>query len=323
MKTIDQLIFDALAARRSVSFAGIGTLEVKRRGAKKLSETEIAPPYNEVVFTPDEVEGSSSVVSLVMDEGKINEQEAVSVYGSWLEEALHPDGSIEIQGVGEVKEREFIVARPLNVVLNPNSEKILTMEAKKKNAAKAWAWAAIAVLVLLIAIGVMKFFQNGGFKGMKKKPTPTELVGTHVGAVDSLVVSTVDENGKAEKIKVPVEKGAPVGTGVVGTQPATPPAKKPATQASPAQKPAAAPTTTAAKGSFHVIAGAFSIEKNADNFIAKIKREHPELNPQKIAHPRNGLTMVSIYSASTSREAAGKLSLYWDVNLDLWVYRQR
>ncbi len=54
---------------------------------------------------------------------------------------------------------------------------------------------------------------------------------------------------------------------------------------------------------FHVIAGSFSVESNADAFMATVKRTHPELTLEKVVNPRNGFNMVSIYSAPTERAA--------------------
>jgi hypothetical protein len=94
----------------------------------------------------------------------------------------------------------------------------------------------------------------------------------------------------------------------------------------PVPEPVAEPVveTVAPQGPrFHVIAGSFSIESNADNFMAKVKREHPELTPEKVVNPRNGYKMVSIFNAPTERQAYNKMNQYWDIDLYLWVYEQK
>jgi hypothetical protein len=285
MRTIDQLIFDALVQRQNVVLAGLGTIEVKRRGARRISETQMEPPRNEVVFNPDEVEGSHSVVSLIMAEGGMREPEAVAVYGAWLEDALHPDGTVFINEVGEMGDGRFNASEELKKALNPTNEKIMSMETKK-GTTPMWVWIVIAVLAaLLIAAGIFFGLNYSGF--FKKQ------------AVETVVTSTspeADSLAAAETLA--------------------------AESASQANNDTYANNGTS-NGRFHIIAGAFSVESNADNLVTRLRRDYPELTPRKMVNPSSGYYMVSILSAPTLREASNKMNLYWDINLNLWVYEQR
>lgn len=282
MNSIDKLIFDALAGRRSVALAGVGTLEVKRRGAKKVSDTQIIPPQNAVVFTPDELESAVGVVSLAAAEGGMGEEEAVALYGSWLEAARREDGTIAIDGVGELTESGFVVAEPLHTILNPaNEQDIVTMETEKRST-PVWVWIVIALLVVLLVLGAIWCCKKGMFEcGRSKAP-----------AVETVVVPEPD----------PVADSLAAAAASAATVPAA----------------TASPTP-----GFHVIAGAFSIESNADNFITRLKRDHPELTPVKLTNPSNGFHMVSIFQMPTRREASNKMNLYWDIDLNLWIYEQK
>lgn len=57
---------------------------------------------------------------------------------------------------------------------------------------------------------------------------------------------------------------------------------------------------------FHVVAGTFVQEQNADELIKWYKRYYPELAPEKVKY-RNGRTIVSIFSADNEREAILKM----------------
>jgi hypothetical protein len=170
-------------------------------------------------------------------------------------------------------------------------EDVVTMETGRKST-PSWVWIVIAIiLAALVAVGVM-LCKRGAFGGATG--------GDNVGVVLPAPTTT--------------------------TEPAPAPTSKPAedplasVEAARAAVTAAEAAAVASNERFHVIAGAFSIESNADNFIARLKREYPELTPRKIADASKGLYLVSIIQTATRREASGKMNLYRD--LDLWIYEQ-
>ena len=288
MATIDKLIYDALAGRRSVVLPGVGTLEVKRRGAQKISDTQIMPPQNVVVFSPDEImQGTESIVSLIATDRAVGEEEAVAIYGSWLEETRRDDGYILIESVGRTGSEGFIVAGDLHAALNPAGEVVpVTVETEKRGPG-LWVWILVGILAAALVAVAICCWKKGCFGvGGAKKPTVETVITT--------------------------------------TPPATaPPAVDSATlAAAETARATAAAAEQAASARFHVIAGAFAIESNADKFIARIKREHPELKPLKIVNPSNGYHMVSIIQAPTRREASNKINLYWDIDLYLWIWEK-
>ncbi len=283
MRTIDRLIFDSLAGRHSVTLPGEGTLEVRRRGARKISDTRIEPPRNVVVFLPGEEGGARNIMTLVADDRSVDIDEAAALYGTWLDAVRREEGTIAIEGVGETTAGgpAFIVSDELHNALNPIEEDIVTMETEKRST-PLWVWIVIAILAAaLIAAGVL-LCKRGGLTG----------------------------GGQQIEVVVPT--------------PAPEPAVDPLAEAEAARAAAAAAeaeaAAQAARERFHVIAGAFRIESNADNFVTRIKREHPELTPRKIYDPYTGYNLVSIIQTPTRREASGKMNLYWDIDLYLWIY---
>jgi hypothetical protein len=278
MKTIDRLIFDALAEHRSVSLPGEGTLEVRRRSAKMISDTQIIPPSNRVVFTSGAGEDSGSVISLIMSEMGVGEDEAGAMYSSWLASARRPDGSIAIEGVCERLGDDFSVADELDAALNPEGEEPLDLEPEKKRG-RGLLWVLIAILALLAILVVVLLYQKGCIRFPVKSP-----------AVETVVVAPVTPDpARADSLAT-----------------------------------AEAPAVVAPAGPrFHVIAGAFAIESNADNYIKQLKREHPELTLEKVVYPPNGYNMVSILQTPTLREARRMVNNQWDLGIyDLWIYKQ-
>lgn len=288
--TIDRLIYDALAAHRSVSMPETGgTLEVKRLGAKKISDTQLLPPRNEVVFTSGEPENAVSVVSLAAVDGGVGEEEAAARYASWLEEARREDGTIEIDKVGELDGNEFAVAEELLSALNPEGEEPVYIE-EEKGQNNILLWLLIAILLALVIAGGFWWYKSkGGFVLDRSKDAGAETV---------ITVDPKDDLSATNDSSV-------------------------AGDATTAGSSANAAQTSGSGPRFHVIAGAFAIESNADNFIARLKREYPELTPEKVVNSVNGYNMVSILQTPTRREASRKMNLWWDIDFDLWIFEQK
>ncbi|MDR2912175.1 MAG: hypothetical protein LBV38_02585 [Alistipes sp.] len=288
MNSIDRLIYDALAMRRSVLLEGVGTLEVRRRGAKRISDTQIIPPQNVVLFSPDEDEGAVDVTLLVADANGVTESEATAIYQSWLEEH-RTDAGVAIDGVGEVRDGRFVVAESMHITLNPTNEEIVTMETER-NSAPTWAWLVIGILAAVLLLGLAWNWKNGSFMGRG-----SETVEIATAVAEATVAAQAAFAAEAEIAAASASSAASTETEAV----------------------------EAAGPRYHVIAGAFSVESNADNFMARIKREHPELTVEKLTNPSNGYSMVSIFQSPEEGVAVNRMNLYWDIDLFLWVYRER
>lgn len=281
MSTVDKVIFDALAKRQNVVLPGVGSLEVKRRKAKKVSETRIIPPQNVVVFTTEEIAEGESAVYLLSSAGDSGEEEAKSQYEAWLESA-RSDKGVNIKEVGEIKDGKFVIAQPLHTALNPTEDEEIVME-KENKGGPLWLWILGGIILAAVALILLSYFGNG-FLGIQKKPKApeTEIVAPIPVAEPEPVV----EEPTAEEV-------------IIETLKAT------------------------GENRFHVVAGSFSVEKNADNYVKKLQREFPDLTIEKLVNRRNGYWLVSIFSAPTERQAYNKLNMYWDIDLDIWVYEEK
>ncbi len=121
MNEVSKVIFDALVARQRVVLPGAGSLEVKRRKAKKISDTQIVPPQNVVLFSTKEPENDDTVADLLVAETGISRFNAGPKYEEWLEGARTPEGLV-IEDVGEIYNGEFAAAETLHNALNPVNE---------------------------------------------------------------------------------------------------------------------------------------------------------------------------------------------------------
>jgi hypothetical protein len=286
MSSVDKVIFDALAKRQNVVLPDVGSLEVKRRPAKKLSEDRIIPPQNVVVFTTDEIAEGESVVSLLASTGEYNTDEVENVYRSWLDGASLDEG-IEIEGVGDIRGGKFIVASALHGELNPADNEIVIE--RERNLGPLWAWILGGVLLAILILGGFMCCKHGCFDCKKDKQ------------VETVQTAIIEEPATPEEPAVVAETESNDAV---------------------AQAQASTPAPVPAETRYHIIAGSFSIEKNADDFAKKLQKMHPELTIEKLPNPTNGYTMVSILQFPTDRQAYNKISYYWDIDLNIWVYKE-
>lgn len=280
MSTVDKVIYDALVKRQNVVLPGVGSLEVKRRKAKKVAENRIIPPQNVVVYTADELAEAESAVYLLAA-GGATEDEAQALYNSWLEGAKSDEGWV-IENAGEIKNGKFTAFEPLHAALNPEREDVVMMEKEDDGrGGPIWPWILAGLLLALIALFLFSYYGNG-FLGIKKQPK----------AVVENVVPLTELEQPAEE--APTSEEIIVETLQKSVEPR-----------------------------FHLIAGSFGVESNADSYIKQLKGDFPELKFEKIKSSKTGNWLVSIFSAPTERQAYNKMSMYWDVNVDLWVYEEK
>jgi hypothetical protein len=276
MSTVDKVIYDALTKRQSVVLPEVGSLVVKRRGAKKMPGDRIIPPQNVVSFIEEEIAEGDSVIYLLASTGGVSEADAESLYESWFDSARSERG-VAIKDVGEVRDGRFVIAQPLHKALNPSGDKETILLKKEKKPCLLWLWILLGLVLAAVILLLLSYFGNG-FLGIQKKPKAVveEVV------VEPVVVPVVTEPVVEEVVVEPVIEPA-----------------------------------------FHVIAGSFAQESNADNYVKQIQKGYPELTVQKIKSRFNGNWLVSIFNAPTERQAYNKMNKYWDIDLDLWVYEQK
>ena len=314
MKAIDKIIFNELASRRAVVLPGLGTLGVVRRTAQ-ITGREVKAPVNQVVYSRKEAEDAPSVVALMENMG-VGADVAESAYAEWLAEVSDGD-SFRISGVGEVRQDFFTPSTELEQMLNPSRTQPSAAAAQPTPSAVVTPPAPvpapaqpspapprdgrrngncltnillIILIVVVLVLGCLCLAKRGCCCGekaaqVKEAASPRPL---HVVLEEEPVM------------EVPVQEVAP------------PQAPTQAQTAAPRQQ-----------GGFHLIAGSFLYESNADEMIAKYKRLYPDLAIEKIASP--SWVMVSVYQSSDRADVAAAERRLADRlgNHEMWVYRKR
>lgn len=74
---------------------------------------------------------------------------------------------------------------------------------------------------------------------------------------------------------------------------------------------------------YHIIAGSFAVEANADKLIASLKRQHPDMDLTKLRSRWNDNWLVSIFNAPTEREAYNAVYKNLDIEPYIWVYTEK
>lgn len=308
-----RIIFGVLARHGAVSLPGTGVLWVERVAARR-EGSRLIPPRNAVRFSPKERDDAQSVVTLL--EGHAGSAESAGqIYREWFEGARTAKG-VRIEGVGELTGHTFTPSPELEKALNPHipasGQKI---KIKRRGGGRA-AGIVFSILAIVLIAGSAWWYFGHESLGWPLLPweagrqssvavaapeNPTPPIPDRIVPADSLAV---------EADSLPVETVADT----LATGMAAPSATQEPTAT-------ATPMTTAL---YHVVGGVFSVDANADKYIAGMKRKFPSLDIsyQKVPF-KGGKVMVSLYSSADRKEADRHLSEMSRAtsNPDLWIYK--
>lgn len=298
MKAIDKIIFNELASRKAVTLPGLGTLGVTRRTAQ-VDGDQVKAPVNEVVFSTKEATDAPTVTALMESMG-LDGDAARTAYGEWLD-GVRTDNGFSIDGVGTMKEGRFTPSTELGQMLNPSRTHKTAKPAPVVSAASAAATPATAhrqtpppadksrrgnqITNILLAIAIALILALACFCVMCKSCTFCK------------------DDGAARDADAVYNEAR-------GGEELTPAEPEPAPEYVPS-------------GDYHVIAGSFIYESNADELIARYRREFPDLRVEKLKTA--AWVMVSVWQGATAEEGAAanrELRKKLD-NPGVWVYRKR
>jgi hypothetical protein len=330
MNTVDRVIYEALVKKQSVVLPGVGSLEVKHRGAKRMAGGKIIPPQNVVYYLREELAEGTSILSLLSSLQGVSGDDAAALYDSWLAEAVSPE-SVSIKEVGDVRDDKFMVTKALHNALNPSAQKGSVQLKTKKKCSLLWLWIALGVVVVAVALLLLSYFGNG-FLGIQKKPKATLEVVEQVVVAEPVVEAVVAEPGVvlvADSVAVADSVVAPAVAPVKEVvaekkpEPAKPAATEPVAEKKPEPAKPAASEPVATAPAYHVIAGSFKREANADSFVKKLQATYPDMTVQKIKSPNDRFWFVSVFSAPTEREAYNAtLNKSWNTGTEMWVFKK-
>ena len=134
---IGRLVGNLLAGGGEIFLPGVGSLYTERQGARRLNRRTVLPPSRTVAFTSQQ-RGVSLVdeIARVMREagGYENpEAEAQAVYDRWIAR-VHRADLLTVEGVGELKFKNFIPDEAFDLRLNPQGRepvRVRVREAKE------------------------------------------------------------------------------------------------------------------------------------------------------------------------------------------------
>lgn len=210
----------------------------------------------------------------------VEPQQAQVNYDQWLNEASGNDGLV-IDGVGSLHRSVFTPSPELDQILNPTGA-ALTDGGRRDGKSKEPRRSNCLTNILLIIIILLLLVFGGIY-----------VCNTYCGGARLHCVSVPAQPAQSIQTEAPVA---------------------PAEQITPAET-AANPVKR-----FHVVAGTFAHEYNADVLIRWYKHNYPELTPEKVTY-RNGKIIVSLFSTEDEREAVLKMQslAHEHYNPDYWV----
>ncbi len=304
MNPIDKLIFDKLAAGQGINLPDIGALFVERDPAKFISRSEIRPPQNRVFFSGKRGNDFESVIDLIMAADNVKRPEATKTYKEWLKQAKEGKGLIELPKVGVLKNDFFYPSALLHDALNPAGEEPVVLKSKGGRS-KAW----LIIILSLLSAAVITLFVLLALNGticIKSCPVTTEQTESNVDTDDATDVNTTaavitaDAGKSAEDaIQAGLEQYAQSASTAAATTDKAP-----------------------AEITYHVVAGVFSNEANADKLIANDELMIGSSSYVKMPYKDN-MTMVTVFSSKSKVAAYNRHIQLFCLNPDLWVYEQK
>ena len=176
---IGRLIGNLLAGGGEVFLPGVGSLYTERQGARRLNRRSVLPPSRTVAFTSQQ-QGVSLVdeIARVMreDGGYENpEAEAQAVYDRWIAR-VHRANLLTVEGVGELKFKNFILDEAFDLRLNPQGHEPVRIRVQRRF---DWPlWVGVAAIGIAVVYGGREFLRlDPGLSGATGISVPAAASG--------------------------------------------------------------------------------------------------------------------------------------------------
>lgn len=294
---VNSLIFNTLISERAVNLPGIGTLYVDRIGATVSGDAIIAPRYS-VTFSSHA--SATSIVDVIAREATIDTAVASDIFERWVAKTKSGN-TLEISGVGTLKDKTFIVDNELLKSLNVTQFSGLK-RVQKRSSAKKWI-ATLSFVIIVLAACAYLYFAGYITKPNISVSFEAEIVTTEIAepttttSEPDIMDVVVEENNIAEDIAVIEEKGSDV----------------------PSVEHVAGGDWRAAKDIRHrVIVGSYSTPENAERAISDIARRTPELNCS--IYTLGSMYAVAIYGSSENDDCVEFMRNYSKHFPQIWIH---
>lgn len=312
MINIERLIYDKLSLQQGVNLPGLGSLRVEYRAAKFVGKSSVQAPYAQVVFSRRNAPRLDDIVDMMSSSSALTRQECERQYQHWLE--LELDSSVfEIGGVGTIKSDFFSPSPELEKMLNPFAGEIVGSKSGSKSASSS-ARRVSERPKASPPKSPQKSTPKSSPKPKKQRSANNKIfiwiaAGFVVIAAGVLAALMVDFEGIfAPKASAPRVAVAPVPVVAIDTLEVA--AADTIVAAEPPRQRVVSSTEATTSAPYHVIAGMYSTEENADNFIASLIAQQPDsVYYEKIQRP-SGRILVSIYSSQSKADATAASKLF-------------
>ena len=299
MEMVDKIIFNKLLARESVFLPSIGALVLKQSPAKLVDKNRLTPPHWSVTFSKNN-DNIISIIDVIAKETNVNSFQALDTYNKWFK-ATKQGGQYRIQGVGTIHKDFFTVDRSLAILINPLEGKNISIQKKKNNPRTNYSLIAFVCIAIGLGIGYI-IFDN-----IAHKPSEKREIKTIAWQDDKEINSDVIADSSLCDTNTLTTKKELAHTQKINSQSAEKESKQTKKKNS---------ITT-----YYLAVGIYSTTKNADKFIADLKKESKSLNLTKIPF-KKGQILVSAYSSQNYgiiEEHKTRLITRFP---GIWVYRE-
>lgn len=296
---IEQLIYNKLSLQEGVNLPSLGSLRVECRAAKFVSKTAVQAPYAQVVFSKNNTSNLISVVDLMLENSALTSDECHRQYQQWLD-TKQDKKHIIIDGVGEIRSDFFYPSTLLESMLNPFAGEVInngwTAQGQneksesgscpiKNKRALCWSIAVVVVGGFIALIGLTVDFST-----IYNTPTPE-------------IANVIEPEIKADTLAIEAEASIEI---VDEELPSS------------AEDIVIISTESTTASPFHVIAGLYSNDKNADSFISSLKTQLSDTIRYEKIRRESGRILVSVYAAQSFGEASRAIEKLG--NNSLWVF---
>lgn len=341
MDAISKLIFNTLAKHEGVNLPGIGSLRTVMHPAAIDKNGILSPRLYRAEYSADQQPELRSVIDLIEETVEVDTAAAEKFYNKWKETVQNAERTT-IVSVGTIRNGRYTMAPELKRVLNPLGTDTVQLK-QKVSASHVVIWITAAILLGAIAsIGSIILFDHSSMVSLRpyteghtslvspgKEPTRQKSAGAGIQAGSSRENPAADTPGsaKAEAAPRPSAADKAAAPAPAGVNPAASASETAASGSANSSANSTAPAGSEASPAagevrYHVIAGVYSTDENAERFIAKSKAQHPGINYTKLPWG-SGKIIVSIYSTSSKEDAQQALTRLSAVEKGVWVYTQK
>lgn len=306
MSQIDNIIYNTLASGRDLYLPDVGSLIVRRSGAKRLSARRLLPPQTTIVLSKEE--RGVSIVALIASAANVTPERAEAIYRNYLQQTMR-DGHLAIEGVGEICDSKFLIDTQFNNLINPMGNNEIRIRPLTN-----YLLISFAALSLLFALGVAGYIIYSE-QIFADKMDKASVGRANIAKAEQPVAEPVEpteqptqtkQTATAEEPALPVQ---PIADGQT------------AETAQPIDTDAVLPTQA---GQSYAVWGVYIERVNAEAAQRSVNRRFTDLNARIYRY--SDRYMVALFDCDTRSECVSRVERLRESSrsfAEVWVYTKR